>query len=259
MHSFDFPWRVAIDRGASYALMSSTAELPDASYNGPHERRPVVGDDVAADAATGRILDVAPRRSWIARARSTGAPQLVAANLTSAFVMTSPEAREFSPRRIVRYLIALRAGNVEPIVLLNKCDDDRDAGSQVAAIREIAGGAPVIPISALLRNQLRRLGRLSASRSDRRAMRVVGRGEIDAAESSRRRSVDGDERDARRRSRKAYDFRAAAGRFAERCRARRYSAGCVRLHRGRKGPTSIGLSVRFQIWRWVAGLPTAST
>ena len=150
MYSFDFPWRVAVDRGASYALMSSTAELPDASYNGPHERRPAVGDDVAADAATGRILDVAPRQSWIARARSTGAPQLVAANLTSAFVMTSPEAREFSPRRIVRYLIALRAGNVEPIVLLNKCDDDRDAGSQVAAIREIAGGAPVIPISALL-------------------------------------------------------------------------------------------------------------
>jgi ribosome biogenesis GTPase / thiamine phosphate phosphatase len=149
VYSFDFPWRVAVDRGASYALISGAAELPEASYNGPHERRPVVGDDVAADPATGRILDVAPRRSWIARARSTGAPQLVAANLTSAFVMTSPEAREFSPRRIVRYLIALRAGNVEPIVLLNKCDDDRDAGSQVAAIREIAGGAPVIPISAL--------------------------------------------------------------------------------------------------------------
>jgi ribosome biogenesis GTPase / thiamine phosphate phosphatase len=149
VHSFDFPWRVAIDRGASYALISGAAALPDASYNGPHERRPVVGDDVAADATTGRILDVAPRRSWIARARSTGAPQLVAANLTSAFVMTSPEAREFSPRRIVRYLIALRAGSVEPIILLNKCDDDRDAGSQVAALREIAGGAPVIPISAL--------------------------------------------------------------------------------------------------------------
>ena len=148
MHSYGFPWRVAIDRGASYALVSSDAEL-DAFYNGPHERRPAVGDEVEADATTGRILDVAPRRSWIARARSTGEPQIVAANLTSAFVVTSPETREFTPRRIVRYLIALRAGNVDPIVLLNKCDDDRDAGRHVAALREIAGDAPVIPISAL--------------------------------------------------------------------------------------------------------------
>jgi ribosome biogenesis GTPase / thiamine phosphate phosphatase len=148
VHSYDFPWRVAIDRGTSYELVSDVGSLPDAFYSGPHERRPAVGDDVEADPDTGRILNVAPRRSWIARARSTGEPQIVAANLTAAFVVTSPEAREFTPRRIVRYLIALRAGNVDPIVLLNKCDDDRDVGSHIAALREIADGAPVVPISA---------------------------------------------------------------------------------------------------------------
>jgi ribosome biogenesis GTPase / thiamine phosphate phosphatase len=150
VHSYDFPWRVAIDRGASYSLVSnSDCEIPDAFYNGPHEQRPAVGDDVEADATTGRILDVAPRRSWIARARSTGEPQIVAANLTAAFVVTSPETREFTPRRIVRYLIALRAGNVDPIVVLNKCDNDCDAGAHVTVLREITGGAPVVPISAL--------------------------------------------------------------------------------------------------------------
>lgn len=147
MRSFAFPWRVAIDRGASYELLHDDGSRAQATTSGTLETRPVVGDRVGVDAHF-RIQTVGERRSWIARAKSAGGEQLVAANVTSGFIVTSPEPREFSPRRIVRYVVALRAGNVEPVVLLNKSDDCANLDARVAALREVADGAAVVPVSA---------------------------------------------------------------------------------------------------------------
>ncbi|MBV8489061.1 MAG: ribosome small subunit-dependent GTPase A [Candidatus Eremiobacteraeota bacterium] len=147
MRSLDFPWRVAIDWGASFELFHDDGNRVDATYSGEQGARPVVGDRVRID-GFGRITQAAPRRSWIARARADGGEQLVAANVTAGFVVTSPEPREFSPRRVVRYLLALRAGNVEPVILLNKSDACHDLDARVAALRAIAGGAAVLPVSA---------------------------------------------------------------------------------------------------------------
>ncbi|MFY9885566.1 MAG: ribosome small subunit-dependent GTPase A [Candidatus Cybelea sp.] len=141
-----FIYRVADDRGMSVGVLLSDRSLVPCGYHCPE--RPVVGDDVVVDEELHLIVEILPRRSWIARARPTGTPQFVAANVTTGVIVTSPDPREFSPRRVARYLIALRSGCVDPVIVLNKCDAGFNAEGFVAALRSVAGGAPVVPISA---------------------------------------------------------------------------------------------------------------
>lgn len=147
MHFLDFPWRVVADYGHAYDVLRSdvvrSVTVPVAC-----ELRPTTGDFVRIDEHSGRIVGVAERRTWIARAKPNGEPQIVAANVTSAFLVTSPEPREFSPRRVSRYLIALRAGGVDAVVLLNKTDCDESLDAHIGALRAVADGAPVLPVSA---------------------------------------------------------------------------------------------------------------
>ena len=138
--------RVVEDRGATLRVVLPGGRLD--SFTSRAAERPVVGDDVLVDAEMRRILSIVPRRSWIARVRPDGTPQFVAANVTTGLIVTSPEPREFSPRRVVRYLVALRSGRVDPVVLLNKCDGELDCTSFVDALRRVAGDAPVVPVSA---------------------------------------------------------------------------------------------------------------
>lgn len=148
MHFLEHPWRVVADFGATLELRSShvTRQVAaDESLENP----PVVGDYVSLSERLGRIVAIRPRSSWIARTRSNGDPQFIAANVTAAFVVTSPESRELSPRRVTRYLVALRSGHVEPVVLLNKCEMDAALAEDLNALRAVAEGAPVLPISAL--------------------------------------------------------------------------------------------------------------
>jgi len=146
VHSLDFPWRVVADYGSAFEIrrldaVRQTAAAPRC------ETRPAVGDYAALDDG-GRVVAVAPRQTWIARARSNGEPQIVAANVTAAFLVTSPEPREFSPRRVSRYIVALRAGRVDAVVLLNKSDHAFDLASRLDELRSVADGAPVLPVSA---------------------------------------------------------------------------------------------------------------
>jgi len=143
----EHPWRVVADFGATLELQSSQATMQIAATQSL-ETPPVVGDHVALDERARHIVAIRPRSSWIARRRANGDPQFIAANVTTAFVVTSPESRELSPRRITRYLIALRSGHVEPVVLLNKCETDAALAEHVNALRAIADAAPVLPISA---------------------------------------------------------------------------------------------------------------
>ena len=146
MYSLQFPWRVVADYGAAYDLAGADGVRTAAA---PTSRgvRPAAGDYVRID-DRGRIAEVAQRGTCIVRARSGGEPQIVAANVTAAFVVTSPDAREFSPRRVSRYLIALRAGGVDAAVLLNKADCDRTLAAHLDALRAVADGAPVLPVCA---------------------------------------------------------------------------------------------------------------
>jgi len=94
-------------------------------FNATEDELPAVGDWVAA-----RVLEdlalvehVLPRISVFSR----NAPgrrsrrQIVAANINTVFVVTSLD-RDFNPRRIERYLVALEASGARRVVVLNKLD-----------------------------------------------------------------------------------------------------------------------------------------
>lgn len=147
MPSLGFLWRVVADYGHAYDVRQADDVRTVSAQLAP-ELRPTTGDFVRIDERFGRITEVAERRTWIARAKHNGEPQIVAANVTAAFLVTSPEPREFSPRRVSRYLIALRAGGVDAVILLNKCECDESLGAHIGALREVADGAPVLPVSA---------------------------------------------------------------------------------------------------------------
>jgi ribosome biogenesis GTPase / thiamine phosphate phosphatase len=147
VHSLEFPWRVVADYGHAYDVRQAD-DVRTVSAPPTPELRPTAGDFVSVDERFNRIVDVAERRTWIARARRNGEPQIVAANVTAAFLVTSPEPREFSPRRVSRYLIALRAGAVDAAILLNKSDCDESLDAHIGALRAVADGAPVLPVCA---------------------------------------------------------------------------------------------------------------
>ena len=65
--------------------------------------------------------------------------QLIAANIDTVFVVCGLDA-DFNPRRIERYLLLVRGGGVEPVVVLTKADkaETQDASDALAALVELA-------------------------------------------------------------------------------------------------------------------------
>lgn len=138
--------RIASDFGAQLLALDPRGEELAVISNPNGPPRPVVGDFVAIDADR-RIVSIAPRYGVLARAQSASNAQIIAANLDTVFVVTSP-GREFSPARVERYLVAIGAGGAAAAVVLNKRDIADDPGELVAALEAVANDAPVYAVSA---------------------------------------------------------------------------------------------------------------
>ena len=133
----------------------------------PPEQRPAVGDWVLIeggvadesqpDRATAqpKIVVLLPRRSAIKRgaAGEHYRQQLIAANIDTVFVVCGLDA-DFNPRRIERYLLLVRGGGAEPVVVLTKADQAASVGDElvpgaVAAVLELgAAGFAVRAVNA---------------------------------------------------------------------------------------------------------------
>lgn len=113
---------------------------------------PVTGDWVAArlvEPELALIEQILPRRTRIAR-RAAGRrneQQVLAANIDLAFIVCGLDG-DYSARRLERYLVTVREGGVEPVVVLNKSDVCADTQAALDAARGIAGPARVLAISA---------------------------------------------------------------------------------------------------------------
>ena len=124
-----------------------------ASYSGAFAERPIsetlaAGDWVALDGGL-RIREVLPRRSSLTRrAVRTSAPQLVAANLDRVLVVTDA-GRDFNPRRLERYLAAIREGGAAPAIVVNKSDVPHDREALSAALALVAPDVPVAFTAAI--------------------------------------------------------------------------------------------------------------
>ncbi len=153
------PGRVLTATREIYRLATATGELP-AELSGrlrfaaesPADL-PAVGDWVAARAYPGdglAVIDaVLPRRTALVR-RAAGRrdeAQLLAANV-DLLLVAAPLGGELRERRIERFLALGREAGVSPVVVLTKADLSRDPSAALAAAGAIAGGAPVVAVSA---------------------------------------------------------------------------------------------------------------
>ena len=117
------------------------------------EGLPAVGDWIVLsaghDAGLARLAGVLPRRSVLLRkaAGSATLPQAIAANVDWVLVVVALD-RDFSPRRIERYVAAARDSGALTAILLSKADlvdDDAPYHRQVRVASEV----PVLALSAV--------------------------------------------------------------------------------------------------------------
>ncbi|MEY4550642.1 MAG: hypothetical protein RL685_6837 [Pseudomonadota bacterium] len=151
------PARVITEHRGAYNLLSangpSWAEPTGRLRHQAQDRLelPAVGDWVAVDGSA-RVVAVLPRRSSFVRkvALNRTEPQVVAANIDTVFIVTSPNS-DFNPRRIERYLAIVREGGAVPVLVINKTDLCDDIEPLLGLLGGAAQGLSVALVSALER------------------------------------------------------------------------------------------------------------
>ncbi|MDB5493823.1 MAG: ribosome-associated GTPase [Phenylobacterium sp.] len=153
------PGRVIVQHRGLYRLATDAGEL-EAKLSGRfhHEagegEHPAVGDWVAAQlepgAASAQIQGLVPRRTaFLRKAAGTGNDMQVAAANVDVALLTVSLNSDLNLRRLERYLAATYESGAAPVVVLTKADGCADVAGAVAEVARIAGGAPVIAVSAV--------------------------------------------------------------------------------------------------------------
>ncbi|HEV2903041.1 MAG TPA: ribosome small subunit-dependent GTPase A [Gaiellaceae bacterium] len=148
------PGRVAVQhRGAWEVATESddvsveiTGRLRHAAEPG---ELPVVGDWVGL--RDGQIDVVLPRRSKFSRKTpfTEISEQVLVANVDVAFLVMGLDERDFSIRRLERYLTTAWEGGATPVIVLNKADLATDLEGAVAETESVAFGVPVHVVTAV--------------------------------------------------------------------------------------------------------------
>ncbi len=155
------PARVSRHDGQEYDVVLDGGEMRRARLGGglryrtaSPEELPAVGDWVVLrceeEGELDTILGVYERRTCFVRqaaGQRTGV-QVISANVDTVFVVTSMN-EDFEPRRLERYLVAVRNAGAEPVIVLNKADLAEDPSEYVGEAEPVANGAPVVTMSAL--------------------------------------------------------------------------------------------------------------
>lgn len=150
------PGRIVVQQRDGYLVVTDEGEMR-AKVSGRllHEARevghPAVGDWVALSLnlieRTATIHAILPRHTvFVRRAAHLRRPQVLAANIDVAFVVTSMNT-DLNPRRIERYLAAAWQSGARPVVVLTKSDLCPDPQGQAAEIAALAGDCPVLVVS----------------------------------------------------------------------------------------------------------------
>lgn len=124
------------------------ATLSGSLRNDPSAEFPVAGDWVRLRVEGLRVEGVLPRRTCLRR-RAVGGPsraQVLAANIDTGLVVIGLD-RALRPRVLERFILALREGGVQPVVVLNKTDLGADQARMAALTGSL--GTPVVATSAL--------------------------------------------------------------------------------------------------------------
>jgi ribosome biogenesis GTPase / thiamine phosphate phosphatase len=153
------PARVAEEHRERYQVFSEQGEF-GAEVTGrlrytaaSRTEFPAVGDWVALQRhgdSTAIIHAVLSRRTLLLRkaAGTLTEAQVIAANIDTLFVVTDVEL-DFNPRRLERYLTLAGESGVRPVIVLNKADRNARAEELAREVETVAGGAPVLAVSAI--------------------------------------------------------------------------------------------------------------
>jgi ribosome biogenesis GTPase len=110
----------------------------------------VVGDWVMVreEGGTPFIHACLPRTTLLQRSRPEHGMQRIAANVDTALLVMALD-NDYSPNRLERYLLMVRAADVVPVIVLTKPDRAPDLAAQQAEIAALAGaGVPVQVLDA---------------------------------------------------------------------------------------------------------------
>lgn len=115
---------------------------------------PTTGDwvyvDFYDDDTHAIIHGILPRKTIIQRKTSgkTFDIQLIATNIDSAFIVQSLDYN-FNLRRLERYLVMINEANINPVILLSKCDlvSEDDIKKKIESVKEISSQTTVLPFS----------------------------------------------------------------------------------------------------------------
>jgi ribosome biogenesis GTPase len=150
------PGRVAAQHKGGYVIFTEQGEfLADAAgklrHKGSKQDLPVVGDWVAMTPlpnGRGQIRGVLPRQNKFSRkvAGEETHEQIVAANLDTAFIVTSINA-DYNPRRIERYVVLARETDINPVIVLSKIDLAENVSEIMVELRSLFPDIQVIPLS----------------------------------------------------------------------------------------------------------------
>ena len=152
------PARVVGEHRTHYQVATEMAELSAAitgRFRSEATQRtdlPGVGDFVAVRLPSGEgmatIEAVLPRTSAMVRkAAGERRPQLLAANIDVAFIMTAMDG-DFNLQRLERYLALVGESGAAPVIVLNKADLTNDVIGVTGQLAAIAPDVPVHAISA---------------------------------------------------------------------------------------------------------------
>lgn len=112
------------------------------------EARPTVGDWVLVDPESGALEGVLERTSLIKRLSPSGEVQLIAANIDTAFIVTSCN-EDFNLARMERYLSVILEADIQPVLVLTKTDLADDVDAFLDRARTLGSDIPVEAVNAL--------------------------------------------------------------------------------------------------------------
>ncbi|EYF02835.1 ribosome small subunit-dependent GTPase A [Chondromyces apiculatus] len=156
------PARIASGGGGTYQVLTERGpERATLSGRLLHQADepaalPAVGDWVGLRPGGGGLLvHRFDRRTCLLRkgAGRKAEAQVLAANVDTVMVVSSLNA-DFNPRRLERYLEVVLDSGARPVFVLSKADLCEDAAPFLDAVQAIAPSAPVVLVSALLRQGL---------------------------------------------------------------------------------------------------------
>jgi len=115
----------------------------------------VVGDRVTVESqpdGTGTVASIHPRRSELSRPgpadHNPRLKHVIAANIDQVLIVQAARQPNFKRHLVDRFLVIARRGNMEPLLVVNKCDLEDEALIRSWVAPLVESGLPVILTSA---------------------------------------------------------------------------------------------------------------